>query len=68
VAFLTLLVGCIVKLMGDASMLLKIHSSMMVMDLCNNFNNNNINNCSTIKEAMEDNNMIKDHNHTILLR
>jgi hypothetical protein len=68
VAFLTFLVGCIVKLLGDASMLMKIHSSFNGVGPLQQSNNNNINNSSTIKEAMEDNNMINDHHHTTLLR
>lgn len=64
----SLLVGCVVKFLGDASMLMKIHSSYDGDGPSQQSNNNNINNSSTIKKAMEDNNMIKDHHHTILLR
>jgi hypothetical protein len=68
VVFFTLLVGCVVKLLSDASMLMKIHSSYDGDGPLQQSNNNNINNSSIIKMAMEDNNMIKDHHHTILLK
>lgn len=66
-AFLSLPVGCIVKLLGDASMLMRVHSSSDDDGPLQQSSSSTTNN-STIVEAMEDNNMIKDHHHQKIIK
>jgi hypothetical protein len=54
-AFLTLPVGCIVKLLGDASMLMRVHSSSDDDGPLQQSSSSTPNNSSTIMEVMEDN-------------
>jgi hypothetical protein len=67
-AFLTLPVGCIVKLLGDASMLMRVHSSSDDDGPLQQSSSSTTNNSSTIMEAMEDNNIIKDHHHQKIIK